>query len=358
MTISRRGALTGLAGIAAHVSSSTLYSRPNHAQPNPLKVGQIGVGHAHANKLSVYLASADYQVLGIAEPDPLLRKQAQQTAPFKDVPWMEVEQLLNIPDLDVVLVETRVKDLLPTAQACIDAGKHVHLDKPAGDSLPAYERLLREAKQKKLLVQMGYMYRFNPAILLLHEFLRQGWLGDIFEIHAVMSKVVDPSSRQQLAQFSGGMMFELGCHLIDLVVGVLGPPDKVTPFRRHSSAIEDRLQDNMLAVFEYPRALATVKTTALEVEGFSRRHFVVCGTEGSFHIQPLDQPTARVALSQPRGDFPAGYQEEILFGRFERYHADAADMVRLIRGEKDAENFYTHDLAVQTAVHQACGLSL
>ena len=38
---------------------------------------------------------------------------------------------------------------------------------------------------------MGYMYRYNPAVVLLREFLKKGWLGEVFEVHAVMSKVVD-----------------------------------------------------------------------------------------------------------------------------------------------------------------------
>ncbi|MEZ6079642.1 MAG: hypothetical protein R3C56_29430 [Pirellulaceae bacterium] len=38
----------------------------------PIRVGQIGVGHAHANKLAVYRASPDYEVVGVVEPDPLL----------------------------------------------------------------------------------------------------------------------------------------------------------------------------------------------------------------------------------------------------------------------------------------------
>ena len=41
------------------------------------------------------------------------------------------------------------------------------------------------------------------------------------EIDAVMGKVVEPGSRKGFAKFAGGMMFELGCHLIDLVVGIL-----------------------------------------------------------------------------------------------------------------------------------------
>jgi hypothetical protein len=55
--------------------------------------------------------------------------------------------------------------------------------------------------------------------------------------------------------------------------------------------------DNMLVVLKYPRATATVKLSALEVEGINRRHLVVCGTEGTFHIQPLDNPAARVPVA-------------------------------------------------------------
>ena len=56
-------------------------------------------------------------------------------------------------------------------------------------------------------------------------------------------------------------MFELGCHVIDLVINILGSPDKVTAYFRHSAPVDDALLDNMLAVFEYPRATATVKSS-------------------------------------------------------------------------------------------------
>src|SRR5690606_11141575 len=122
--------------------------------------------------------------------------------------------LLNVPGLEAVMVETRVRDLLDTAEACVAAGKHIHLDKPAGESLPQLRRLLDAAAQRKLLIQMGYMYRYNPAVLLLRDLLRKGWLGEPFEIHTVMSKVVAPRERLALAAYPGGIMFELGCHLV------------------------------------------------------------------------------------------------------------------------------------------------
>lgn len=336
-------------GLAGARSEDAAAGRPR------IKIGQIGVGHAHANKLAVFRRSADYEVVGVVEPDAELRRRAEGLEPYRGLRWLTQEQLLNMPDVQAVLVETRVRDLLNTAEACIEAGKHIHLDKPAGDSLPQFRRILDVAAQRKLLVQMGYMYRYNPGVVLLREFLKRGWLGEVFEVHAVMSKVVDPPARQGLAEFRGGIMFELGCHVIDLVIGVLGKPAKVTPFARHAARVDDGLQDNMLAVFEYRKALATVKSSAEEVEGFDRRHLVVCGTEGTFHIQPLDDPSARVALSTARPGYKAGYQD-LSFPKYTRYVDDAADMARVIRGEKPPDFSYDHDLTVQTTLLQASGM--
>lgn len=331
----------------ALAAGTALARRAPADEPKPrIKVGQIGVGHAHATKLSVYRASPDYEVVGVVEPDETLRTAAENAPAYKGLKWLTRDQLLETPGLQAVLVETRVRDLLATAEACVAAGKHVHIDKPAGDSLPQFKRILDAAEKKKLLVQMGYMYRYNPAVVLLREFLTKGWLGDVFEVHAVMSKVVAPAERKRLAEFKGGIMFELGCHVLDLVVGVLGKPQRVTAVNRHSSKLDDGLFDNMLAVLSYPSASATVKATALEVEGGDRRHLVVCGTEGTFHIQPLDTPAARVSLAQARGEYKKGTQE-VKFPKYARYVDDAADMARVIRGEKAFAFGPAHDLAVQ-----------
>jgi len=336
--------------------SSTVSTRAD-APKVRIKIGQIGVTHAHASKLEVYRRSPDYEVVGVVEPDESARKRAEASAAFKGVNWLTREQLLNIPGLQAVLVETHVRDLLDNAEACIAAGKHVHIDKPAGTSLPQLQRIFAAATKQKLMVQMGYMYRYNPGVVLLREFLAKGWLGEVFEVHTVMSKVVDPASRKQLAEFRGGIMFELGCHVLDLVIAILGKPKEVVAQSQHVSKIDDKLQDNMLAVLNYPKALATVKASALEVEGGTRRHLTVCGTEGTFHIQPLDSPAAKIALSTARGEFRKGYQD-VTFPKFVRYVDDAADMAKVIRGEKAHDFKPEHDLAVQETLLRACDMPL
>ena len=319
-----------------------------------IKYGQIGVGHAHASKMAVYRQSADWEVVGVAEPDAKLRDQAERDPIYRDLKFMTKEELLNTPGLQVVGVETRVRDALNAAAECIAAGKHIHLDKPAGESLPQFKRLLDDAARKHLVVQMGYMFRYSPAVLMLREFLKNGWLGEVYEVHTLMSKVVANGERLKLAEYPGGIMFELACHVIDLVIGVLGKPDQVHSFARKVGPQDDKHLDNMLAVFEYPKAIASVKASSVEIDGGDLRHFVVCGTQGTFHIQPLDAPSVRFTLNQPRGKYGKGYQD-VRFGNYPRYVGDAADLAKIVRNEKAADYSYDHDLNVQEAVLKASG---
>jgi predicted dehydrogenase len=356
--LSRRRFLETAAVVAAAAEASAADPAARlAARPAPIRIGQIGVKHGHATKLGVYRRSPDYEVIGVVESDAEARRKVEAEPAYTGLPWMTREQLLAVPGLQAVLVETAVPDLLDHAEASIAAGMHVHLDKPAGTSLPQYRRILDAAAERKLVVQMGYMYRYNPAIVMLRQAVAEGWLGEIFEIHAVMGKVLDQASRRALIRYPGGMMLELGCHLIDLAVGVLGKPDRVEGFSRHSSPQSDGLADNMLAVLEYPRATATIRTAGVDVDGFARRQFTVCGTEGTIHIQPLDNPVVRLTLAQPRGGHAAGVQD-VTLPKYTRYVDDAADMAAAIRGEKPFAFSHAHDLAVQTAVLDACGLPI
>jgi predicted dehydrogenase len=358
--LNRREAIQQLGGaVAGSISFGIAHAadKPPVARPQ-IKIGQIGVGHAHAaRQLSVRRTSPDFEVVGIVEPDEELRRVAMSKPEYQGLDWMTQEQLLNVPGLQAVLVETHVHDLLDTAEICVNAGKHIHLDKPAGESLPQFKRILDSAARQKLFVQMGYVFRFNPGVLLLKDLLEKGWLGEVFEVHAVMSETNTPDKRKQLAQYRGGILFELGGHVIDVVVGIFGKPEKVAPFFQHVSKIDDSLADNMLAVLSYPRAIATVKSSAVEVEGSKRRHLAVCGTEGTLHIQPLDNPTARLTLSKGRGEYKVGVQE-VPLPKFKRYVNETAEMAKVIRGEKSADFSYEHDLSVQTTLLQACGLPL
>jgi predicted dehydrogenase len=321
-----------------------------------IKIGQIGTRHAHAGgQLAALRKCPDFEVVGVVEADPVRRKILEASADYAGLPWLTDEQLLSTPGLQAVAVESEVAGLLIDAEKVVNAGFHLHLDKPAGESLPQFRRILESATAQKRLVKMGYMLRYNPAFELMIQAVREGWLGEVFSVHAEMSKLLSDAERAPMVRYKGGSMFELGCHIIDSVVRVLGKPRLVSPHIHESR--EDGYADNMLAVLDYPRATATVRSSMVEVDGGARRQFVVCGTKGSVEIRPLESSMLKLTLTEPHGQYQKGTQE-VKLPAAPRYLADWFAFAKAIRGETEWEFTATHDLTVQETVLRASGLSL
>ena len=334
-----------------------------------LKIGQIGTGHEHASaKMSTFRKLSDqYEVVGIAESDPQQRKSGEKNPAYRGLTWMTEEQLLNTKGLQAVAVEVNSGDdrLIPITANCIDAGMHVHLDKPGGESFSAFKKVLDEAGRRNLTVQLGYMYRNNPAVQFCLRAVREGWLGQVFEVHCVMSRMHSAPYRKYLSQFRGGSMFIFACHLIDLVVSLLGKPDRIVPFERQTRS-DVKMCDNGLIVFEYPRTTVTIRTASLEVEGYQRRQLVVCGDQGTIDIQPLETVYIRppqlqklqLALSQARGSFKKGYQEVSFPPVPGRYDDQLIELAEIIRAERENPYPLEHELLVQECLLTACGYPL
>jgi len=319
-----------------------------------IKIGQIGTGHAHASGVfSQLLKTDDYEVVGIVENDPVRRKRLGDS--WQGVKLISEEQLLNTKGLQAVVVETEVQDLLPTARRCVDAGMNIHLDKPAGENVKDFKALLDEVGRRKLHLQMGYIYRYHTSFQFCYQAVKEGWLGDVFEVHAVMSKEVSDGSRKYLSRFAGGSMFEIGCHVIDAMVRVLGKPAETTAYSRKTFPKRDKLVDNQLAVFDYPNAIASVRSTLVEYEGFKRRQFTVCGSLGTFDLRPLGGNSFRLALEKPQGKYKRGYQDVTTEKGPGIFVSAFRDMAAVLRVEKESDYPLAHELAVHEAILQASG---
>ena len=127
---------------------------------------------------------------------------------------------------------------------CVDAGKHIHMDKPASGTLEEYKYVLDTAKRKNLVVQLGYMYRYNPAVQKCFEYIKNGDLGEIYSINAEMSTFHPAETRKWLTNFGGGIMYILGSHLADLIVYIMGEPKKITSLMKHTGLDGIDLEDN------------------------------------------------------------------------------------------------------------------
>jgi predicted dehydrogenase len=356
MSVLTRREFTRFAGLAAgSMAFPGIWSQAGK-KGRKIRIGQIGTSHSHAAGKIETLKKLDhlFELAGIAEDNPEYRKAAEQKSDFQGLSWVSEKELLEFSGLEAVTIETDLDDLVPTAIRCIERGLHVHIDKPPGTSMDSLEKLLRMASDGNRVIQMGYMFRYNPAFLFCQKAVDQGWLGKLFEVDGVISKVVGAERRPGLAKMYRGAMMLLGCHLIDMVVAVCGKPEKVTGYRRQT--LPDDLYDNELAVFEYDGITATVRSTLAEIEGQRRRQFVVCGSNGTLEIRPLEPPVVHLSLKRPAGKFDEGYQTVQLPKLGERYEAQLVDFAEMIRGTK--ENLYSmaHELNVHQALLEAAGL--
>ena len=126
------------------------------------------------------------------------------------------------------------------------------------------------------------MYRNNPAVQFCIKAVKDGLIGNVFDLDAAMGRYDGAGYRKLIKTYKGGIPYILACHLIDLVVSLMGEPEKIRPFLRRTRA--DGVLDNGLAVFEFSRdRLATIRTSITEAQGFQRRHLTVMGDKGTHH---------------------------------------------------------------------------
>ena len=349
---------SGLAAVGVSLTSET--SCACMTATSKIKIGQIGTGHPHAYKMGTLRRLTDlFEVVGVADDDPEQRKKNKNKGVYKDLPWLSTEELLAIPGLQAVTVETEEHHTLPVALRCVQAGKHVHIDKPAGESLAEFKQVLDIAKAKNLTVQVGYMFRNNPAIQFCFKAVKDGLLGRIYDVDSAMNRPDEPSYRNFIKTHRGGTPFIFACHMIDLTVTMMGAPEKIHPFLRKTRT--DDVIDNSLTVFEYPNGgIATIRTSINEAEGFQHRYLTVRGTKGMITIRPLETiddmsgGTLYLTLAEASGKFIKGDQIVEMPPFKGRYEDQLIEFANVVNGKIQNPYPYEHEYLVQKCLLKAC----
>ena len=330
-------------------------SAPLHSAYKKIRVAVLGTGHAHAlGKIQALRSLPEYELAGICRPDA---DEPNEGEVFRGVRWLSLEEVLQDSSIELVDVESRVEHNLQYAHKCVSAGKFVHLDKAPGEDLPALRAILEEARQRKRVVQMGYQWRYHPAMQAAIEAARKGWLGRVYAFRATIDKPISREERRQLAKFRGGMMFELGCHLIDRAVALLGEPRKVTGILRHDSPLDDGLADNTLAILEYDRAVAEIYVAAFQPRGDHYRTLEILGSNGRATVQPFSTLRLSLDLKDAAGPYRAGEQTlQPPAPPGPGFAPDFVEMASIIREGAKPSYSPEHDLIAQQVLLKACGV--
>ena len=325
-----------------------------------LRMAQFGVGHGHAaGKGRAMVANRDIELVGVYEADPAARERARGSGIYGDARWYDsLEQMLGDGSIDAIAIEGRNDESLAQAHQAIDAGKHLWYDKPAGDDWASYLSLIEKVRRAGRHLQMGYMLRYHDAFQTVSQMAREGQLGDVFHVRANMSTHVPASNpanlnnRTLIARHRGGILFDLGGHVLDQVLWITGRPRRVTAFLHNDATPElPQFADNTIAVLEYERALASVEISCLAASAGARR-FEVHGTAGSAIVVDQFEQAGKVKLISRAGE------QELSVGhpsRQEQYERELAAFVATVGGQQPPDRPLEHEVLVQETLLRATG---
>ena len=348
----------GMSVLGAGTQSMAATKKPR------IKIGQIGVCHEHAKgKIETLKKYPDvFEIVGVVDDrsSKAARFAGSDLKAYKDLKWMSEEELFNTPGLQAVAVEPANADLVPTAMRCMERNLAMHMDKPGGEDLALFKKLLDGCKEKNLPFQMGYMFRNNPAVQFIQKVLREGWLGDVFEIQADMHHSYGNKKYQKyLSSYNGGTCFNLLCHHIDWITQVLGRPVNVTPFLRSTPVSESGGKNNCMTVLEYPHTFVTLRSCGQARSGINNRCIYVAGTNGSMELCPIERFGTpyhlNMKLHKGVEKYKAGSHKVEFTITQGRYGEQILELAKIIRGEMKNPYTYEHDYLAQEVLLAAAG---
>lgn len=328
-----------------------------------IRVAQIGTSiNSHGNQIweSITTQKDLFEVVGYAFPENEREKFPMQMPAFEGYREMTVEEILSDPTIEAVVVETEEIYLTKYAQMVADAGKHLHMEKPGGLDLSAFETLVETLRAKGLVFSTGYMYRFNPAVKESLEKIRRGELGEIYSVEVHMDCKHTPEIREWLANFPGGMMFFLGCHLVDLIYQIQGEPQEILPLNCSTGIGDIHTEDYGMVVFKYPNGVSFAKTCDNECGGFMRRQLVVCGEKGTIEVKPLEYGSHGEMYTDFAECYDASgknWSTPWKTGKTDAYHRYdpmIRNFAELVRGKENPYS-YDYELNLYKLVLKSCG---
>jgi predicted dehydrogenase len=254
-----------------------------------LRVGLAGYGLAGA-VFHAPLIAADpaLSLVGVVTRDPSRVSKARADHPGVTV-VDDVVPLLDL-DLDLLVVATTNATHVPLARAAIDAQVSVVIDKPMAPTAAEARELVNEARSAGVLLTTFQNRRWDSDFLTLQALVGAGTLGDVHRFESRFERWRpalgggwrerdDPGA-------AGGLLFDLGSHLIDQALILLGPVVSVYAEidRRRSP---DAADDDVFVALEHASG-GRSHLWASAVAGSPGPRFRVLGSAAAYVVDGLD----------------------------------------------------------------------
>ena len=222
-----------------------------------------------------------------------------------------VEEMLAA-GLDVVVVTTPNRHHVPVALAALEAGAAVVVDKPMAATAADARRLADEARRRHLLLTVFHNRRWDGDFLTVRRLRDEGRLGEVVRFESRFERwrpELAAGAWRELGspEEAGGVLFDLGSHLVDQAIELFGPPASVyaeVAARRPDA----RVDDDVFVALEHPGGVRS-HLWASAVAGAPGPRFRVLGLGAAYLKEGLDPQEAALRAGGRPGDPDWGRDE-------------------------------------------------
>ena len=254
------------------------------------KIGVIGLGGvAQLVHLPNLIKLPNVELSAVAETNKNRLNTISDKFNIKQK-FSNYKDLLEKSDVEAVIVATPTSTHKDIAIDCLQAGKDVLVEKPLARTYLEAKQIAEAAKKYKKKLMVGMNLRYRPDTMLLRSFINSNEIGDPFYIKCGWIRKQSSSEKwfTKKEQSGGGVIIDLGIHLLDMALWLLGYPDvtsvATTNFHHNTKSVEDT---SISCLKCKNSAVINLEVSwSLPVE---KNHFFfdVYGTKGSFSSNPF-----------------------------------------------------------------------
>ncbi len=262
------------------------------------KIGLIGLGKWGINHARVYSDLAKQgacNFVGIADSNPAVKSEAEK---FRTKFYKDYNNLLKEVDAVSVVVPTNLH--YKVVKDCLNAGKHVLVEKPITSNSKEAKELIELAKKKNLVLMVGYLFRFNNAVLEL-----RGLIKEIGKLQYITGRYVHSNKPPRK---DSGVILNFAVHLIDILDYLLEKKPKRIYCKKKNFLSEER-EDVAFINLDYGDFIANLEVSWFHPE--KARELWIIGEKVKLYADLFEQ-TIRSYPIQVKQDEVIEHDEEFI----------------------------------------------
>ncbi len=231
-----------------------------------IRVGIIGTGSLAGFHINAYRSNPLAEISAVCDSNAERARQKAAELGVRNA-YEDYREMLKSDEIDAVSVVTWNNSHALITIAALEAGKHVLCEKPPALNAQEAEAMYEASKKNRKLLMFGFVKRFSQSVRAVKEFIDKGDLGSIYYAKTgYLRRCGNPGGWFVTKSISGGgPLIDLGIHIIDLSMYLMGKPKPVSVFGNTYDCVGSR--SNIKGVSRYKAADYGIRNN--EVEDFA-----------------------------------------------------------------------------------------